>query len=114
MNLITISEISKNFDISTRTLRYYEQIGLLKSTKKKDYACRTYDEEAVTRLQQIIILRKLRIPLKQIVTILDSDNTSEIIETFRHNLDEVDDEIKAALGYSQLNMYVPVKIKSDS
>lgn len=93
MNLTTISEISKNFDISTRTLRYYEQIGLLKSTKKKDYAYRTYDEEAVTRLQQIIILRKLRIPLKQIAVILQSEDAAVIIETFRKNLSEVDEEI---------------------
>ena len=95
MNLTTISEISKNFDISTRTLRYYEKIGLLQSSKKEGYAYRTYDEEAITRLQQIIILRKLRIPLKQIIEILDSKNTLEIIETFKHNLDEVDEEITA-------------------
>jgi len=35
MELQTISEVSKQFNISTRTLRYYEQIGLLQSTKKK-------------------------------------------------------------------------------
>ena len=60
MELMTISEISKNFKISTRKLRYYEQIGLLKSTKKEGYAYRAYDEESILRLQQIIILRKLR------------------------------------------------------
>ena len=95
MNLITITEVSKSFNISTRTLRYYEQIGLLKSTKKDEYAYRTYDDEAILRLQQIIVLRKLRIPLKQIITILESDSTEEIIETFRKNLSEVNDEITA-------------------
>ncbi len=34
-------------NISTRTLRYYEQIGLIESVKKEDYAYRTYDEAAV-------------------------------------------------------------------
>ena len=95
MNLLTITEISKNFHISTRTLRYYEQIGLLQSTKKDDYAYRTYDEAAVLRLQQIVVLRKLRIPLKQIVTLLESDSTAEIIDTFSRSLSEVDDEITA-------------------
>jgi len=95
MELTTISEISKGLQISTRTLRYYEQIGLIKSTKKDDYAYRTYDEGTVTRLQQILVLRKLRIPLKQIGLILQSGNTAEIIETFRQNLSEVDDEITA-------------------
>lgn len=95
MNLTTITEISKNYNISTRTLRYYEQIGLLKSTKKDDYAYRTYDDKSVLRLQQTIVLRKLRIPLKQIIYILESEDISEIIETFRQNLNEVDDEITA-------------------
>lgn len=83
MNLLKITEVSKNFNISTRTLRYYEQIGLLKSTKKDDYAYRVYDENAILRLQQIIVLRKLRIPLKQIMTVLESENTIEIIKTFK-------------------------------
>lgn len=95
MELTTISEISKNMNISTRTLRYYEQIGLIESVKKDDYAYRTYDENTVRRLQQILVLRKLRIPLKQISIILQSENTAAIIETFQQNLAEVDDEITA-------------------
>jgi DNA-binding transcriptional MerR regulator len=95
MNLTTISEISKKLSISTRTLRYYEQIGLIESVKKEDYAYRTYDETTVTRLQQILVLRKLRIPLKQIAFILKSENTAAIIDTFQQNLAEVDDEITA-------------------
>ena len=95
MNLTTISEISKKLSISTRTLRYYEQIGLIESVKKYDYAYRTYDEATVTRLQQILILRKLSIPLKQIALILKSENTAAIIDAFQQNLAEVDDEITA-------------------
>ena len=34
MELQTISEVSKRFGISTRTLRYYEQIGLISPVKK--------------------------------------------------------------------------------
>ncbi|NLB81844.1 MAG: MerR family transcriptional regulator [Clostridiaceae bacterium] len=95
MNLKTISEISKKLSVSTRTLRYYEQIGLIESVKRDDYAYRTYDEAAAMRLQQILVLRKLRIPLKQIALILKSENTAVIIDTFRQNLSEVDDEITA-------------------
>ena len=95
MNLTTISTISRKMNISTRTLRYYEQIGLIESVKKDDYAYRTYDEATVTRLQQILVLRKLRIPLKQIALILKSENTAAIIDAFQQNLAEVDDEITA-------------------
>ena len=44
MELQTISQFSKQFKISTITLRYYEQIGLIQSTLKEDYSYRTYDE----------------------------------------------------------------------
>jgi len=95
MELQTISQISKAFNLSTRALRYYEQIGLITSEKKEDYAYRVYSEDTVKRLQQIIVLRKLRIPLKQIADILKSENIAEIIGTFRQNLSEVDEEITA-------------------
>lgn len=95
MELTTISEISRSMNISTRTLRYYEQIGLIESVKKEDYAYRSYNKETVRRLQQILVLRKLRIPLKQIALILQSENTAAIIDAFQQNLSEVDDEITA-------------------
>ena len=47
MELQTISQVSKFFAISTRTLRYYEQIGLIAPAKKDDFAYRAYDAEAI-------------------------------------------------------------------
>ena len=47
MELTTISQVSKEYNVGTRTLRYYEKIGLLNSCKKEDYAYRTYDDEAI-------------------------------------------------------------------
>lgn len=95
MELQTISQVSKHFLISTRTLRYYEQIGLLTPVKKEDYAYRVYDVETITRLRQIIVLRKLRIPLKQIAAILQSADARIAIEAFEKSLNEVEDEITA-------------------
>ncbi len=95
MELHTISQISKAFNLSTRTLRYYEQIGLITSERAEDYAYRVYTEDTVRRLEQIIVLRKLRIPLGQIAFILKCENATEIIDTFRQSLAEVDDEITA-------------------
>ncbi|GMQ60705.1 effector binding domain-containing protein [Vallitalea sediminicola] len=95
MELQTISQVSKYFSISTRTLRYYEQIGLITPAEKEDYAYRVYDMEAITRLRQIIILRKLRIPLKQIAEILNNGDVSVAIEIFERNLVDIEDEITA-------------------
>jgi len=95
MELQTISQVSKHFNISTRTLRYYEQIGLIQAVKKDFSLYRSYDADTVLRLQQIIVLRKLRIPLKQIAEILQSEDAAAAIEIFQRNLNEIDDEITA-------------------
>ncbi|NLV37000.1 MAG: MerR family DNA-binding transcriptional regulator, partial [Clostridiaceae bacterium] len=43
MELQTISQVSRDYGISTRMLRYYEQAGLILSLRKDDYAYRVYD-----------------------------------------------------------------------
>ncbi|MBQ8641073.1 MAG: effector binding domain-containing protein [Clostridia bacterium] len=95
MELQTISQISRDLGLSTRALRYYEQIGLIRSEKKEDYAYRVYSEETVQKLRQIVILRKLRIPLKQIAQILQSEDAAVLIDAFEQNLREIDGEITA-------------------
>ena len=44
--LVKIKELSSRYEISARTLRYYEDMGLIISTRKDDYAYRLYDETA--------------------------------------------------------------------
>lgn len=42
MEAMTVSEVSKNFGVFTRMLRYYEQIGLIESFRQESYAYRMY------------------------------------------------------------------------
>ena len=95
MKLQTISAVSKEFGISTRMLRYYEQIGLIESLRKEDYSYRVYDEPALKRLQQIIILRKLRVPVKQISSILRNQDSTTVIDAFKENIAQLNGEIHA-------------------
>ena len=95
MELQTISQVSRRLGISTRTLRYYEQIGLIRPAKKEDFAYRAYDESTVLRLRQIIVLRKLRLPLRQIAEILRGGDTAAAIAAFERSLGEIGDEIAA-------------------
>jgi DNA-binding transcriptional MerR regulator len=95
MEAMTISRVSQDFGVSVRMLRYYEQEGLLQSFRREDYAYRMYDEAAVSRLRQILILRRLRIPVKQIKTILRNHDAIVAIEVFRRNIAELDEEITA-------------------
>ena len=93
MKLTTISEVSKIHDVSTRTLRYYEELGLISSTRKTDYAYRLYDEETISRLQIILILRKLDISLKDIQLILNSNSSDQFIIQLKKKLLEVNREM---------------------
>ena len=83
MELQTASQVSQNYSVSTRMLRYYEQMGLVESNRKDDYAYRVYDEDALKRLQQIIILRKMQIPVKKISVILNNPDAATAIEISR-------------------------------
>lgn len=91
--LKTITQVTKKYGVSTRMLRYYEQIGLLKSQRMDGYSYRVYSERECQKLRQIIILRKLRIPLKQIGILLHDDDTVSTIEIFMKNIGELDMEI---------------------
>lgn len=93
--LLTISEVSGGFGISTRMLRYYENENLLESQRIEGYAYRVYDEAAVLRLQQILILRKLRIPVRQIKLVLDNPVASAALEVFAQNIREIESEMHA-------------------
>ena len=68
----TVKEVSKLTGISVRTLHHYDAIGLLKPTQVTQAGYRMYDDEALCRLQSILLFRELEFPLKEIGAILDS------------------------------------------
>ncbi len=92
MDYMTISRLSRSFSVSTRTLRYYEQLGLIKSIRIPGYSYRAYDPEGVRRLRQILLLRRLRIPLRQISEILSDPDGAYTIRTLEQALTQLDEE----------------------
>ena len=68
----TVKEVSKLTGVSVRTLHHYDAIGLLKPTAVTQAGYRLYDDEALGRLQSILLFRELQFPLKEIQAILDS------------------------------------------
>lgn len=90
--LIKIREVSLQYDITTRALKYYEDMGLIQSTKSDDYAYRLYDENAIKRLEQILILRKLNIKIKDIQRIFHSEGSEVVLEILGQKVTDIDDE----------------------
>ena len=70
----TVTEVSRITGVSVRTLHHYDAIGLLRPTAVTEAGYRLYGENALGRLQTILLFRQLQFPLKQIKEILDSPN----------------------------------------
>lgn len=92
-NLIKIKDVSNKYDITARTLRYYEDMGLLSSIRSEDYAYRMYDENAVRRLEQILILRKLNISIKDIQRVFNTSGSDVVLEVLGKKVQNIDDEV---------------------
>ncbi len=94
----TVHEVCDLAGISVRTLNHYDAIGLLKPTKVSEAGYRLYDEEALERLQTILLFRELQFPLKEIKDILDDPDFDQkqslgqqirLLELQRERLDRV-------------------------
>jgi len=68
----TVQKLGNLAGISTRTLRYYDEIGILKPARINSSGYRIYGQIEVNRLQQILFYRELGISLDQIKEIVTS------------------------------------------
>ena len=91
--LVKIREMSLQYGISARALKYYEEMGLITSTRGDDYAYRMYDETAIKRLEQILILRKLNISIKDIQRIFNTAGSEVVLEVLGKKVDAIDEEV---------------------
>ena len=74
----TISQVAELTGVSTRTLQYYDEIGLLKPSELTESGYRLYDDEALQKLQQILFFKELGFKLKEIKEILQKPDFDRI------------------------------------
>ncbi len=68
--MFTVKQLSKLAGVTPRTLHHYDAIGLLKPSRVGENGYRYYGEEALLRLQQILLYRELDLPLEDIRRIM--------------------------------------------
>lgn len=68
---LRIGEVSEQAGVTTRTIRYYESIGLLPFDPRKVGAHRSYTTATVTRLRKIEQLKVLGLSLEEIASVID-------------------------------------------
>ena len=75
--LLQIGEVAKLIGISTKTIRYYQEVGLLAHPRRTDGGYRLYTAQDLLRLQRIRRLRSLGLPLYRIKEILGENDLEQ-------------------------------------
>lgn len=107
---VQIGELAKRLNITTRTIRYYEEIGLMGATERLGGGTRTYNNEDVLRLKFILKLKQLGISLKDIQELSDifdinAQNfdtiTPKLIEILDQHISKVDEKMASLSSLRQ-------------
>lgn len=97
---MTIAEVSREFDLTPDTLRYYERIGLIPSVPRNKSGIRDYDENSCRWIQLMKCLRKAGVQIEALIEYValfqKGDETTEarkgiLIEQRNQLLDKLED-----------------------
>jgi DNA-binding transcriptional MerR regulator len=104
---VQIGELAKTLEITTRTIRYYEEIGLMGKNNRLGGSTRSYGRDDVLRLKFILKLKNLGISLKEIQELSDifdinekdfSKITPKLIEILDNHITRVDEKMASLLS----------------
>lgn len=83
-----VGELAKISGTTTRTIQYYDKIGLLKANRQENSKKRYYTKKDLMKLQQILFYKKLGVPLSTIKNHLsDVDNKDDMMELLKRQSD---------------------------
>lgn len=90
-DLLMIGELAKLLNVSTHTLRFYEKKGLIIPTQVTEKGYRLYDFNALSTLEEILLLRSFDMPLETIETYL-SNKSADSYVAYLANIETAIDE----------------------
>ena len=112
-----IGEFSKLARTTIKTLRYYEQVGLLKPSFVDENGYRYYEGEDLIVLNRIMSLRQMNFTIEEIKKILDGKDLQELLthkknelENISNNIHEQISKINYLLKENKMNYEVSTKI----
>lgn len=92
--IYSIGEMSKLFNLSVQTLRYYDKINLFVPEYRDSNGYRKYRFEQIYKLAAICHMKKIGYPLKRIAEIMNSRNVDTSQSEMKNRLHYVEQEIK--------------------
>lgn len=91
----SVGEVSKQYDISIKTLRYYDEIGLLKPRKRNDQnGYRYYTDEDIGTLLAIKYYQETGLSLGKIKLFLEAKDLPSIVSLFENTIEDQSKEIQ--------------------
>ena len=99
---VQIGALAKELGITTRTIRYYEEIGLMGAAERRQGSTRTYENDDILRLKFILKIKGLGLSLKEIQELSDifdindqdfSTITPKLIEMLDHHIEVLDEKM---------------------
>lgn len=94
---LTSGQVAKRFHLSIRTIRYYNQIGLVIPSKLEDSGKRLYTEEDCLTLQKVVLLKSLSLSLEEIQLLLKEQSIATILAAHRTSLESKKGAIEEAI-----------------
>lgn len=89
--MLRIGEAAREFHISKRTLRYWEDEGILHSDRQEN-GYRYYDDENCNRIRQIVLLRSLWLPIGEIERILKAGEPALALSVLQDHVKQLEAE----------------------
>lgn len=96
----TVRDLAKLSGVSSRTLRYYDEIDLLKPCRISSSGYRIYSDKEVDLLQQILFFRELELPLEKIKAIVTNEDFDSKRTLYEHkkNIMKRQEELRILLN----------------
>lgn len=97
----TTQSLSKLAKVSARTLRYYDEIGLLKPIRKSSNGYRIYGQTEVDKLQQILFYKSMGMELDTIKALMEQPDFDAVkaMETHLESLKEQQQKLESLIDY---------------
>ncbi|QQS02165.1 MAG: MerR family transcriptional regulator [Austwickia sp.] len=78
---LTVGQVAQAFGVTRRTLHHYDEIGLVVPSERTHAGYRLYTELDLTRLQHVVVYRRLGFALEEIALLLDQPDS--VVEHLR-------------------------------
>ncbi|UOQ50055.1 MerR family transcriptional regulator [Gracilibacillus caseinilyticus] len=100
MNYFLTGEVAKRLNISVRTIRYYDEIGLVVPTKKEENGKRFYTPEDILMLEKVLLLKSTSMPLNDIEKIINMISTETVLSVHKEQLVQNIKQLNESLDYT--------------